>query len=164
MGFLLIGWALMPDHFHLRIKPEPAANTSRFMQELKKRTAQRILSALSENQRLPWCAKMLARLRLLPTVHTDSQFLVWQRRFYRFGVYSEKKRREKLNYAHGNAMKNGASQLSLPVTCHSPLAIALVGGGSGIGSSLVPPRRATRHCFLGRGRASGSTTSTIRRF
>jgi REP element-mobilizing transposase RayT len=34
MGFLLIGWVLMPDHFHLLIKPEPAASTSRFMQEL----------------------------------------------------------------------------------------------------------------------------------
>jgi REP element-mobilizing transposase RayT len=33
----------------LLIKPEPAASTSRFMQELKKRTAQRILSTLSEN-------------------------------------------------------------------------------------------------------------------
>jgi hypothetical protein len=113
---------------------------------------------------VPVSVVMLARLRLPPPVHADSQFRVWQRRFYPFGVYSEKKRLEKLNYAHGNAMKNGASQLSLPVTCHSPLAIALVGGGSGIGSSLVPPRRVTRHCFLGRGRASGSTTSMIRRF
>jgi putative transposase len=82
MGFLLIGWVLMPDHFHLLIKPEPVASTSRFMQELKKRTAQRILSALSENQGVPWCGKMLARLRLPPTVHADSQFRLWQRRFY----------------------------------------------------------------------------------
>ena len=154
----------MPDHFHLLIKPDPTASASRFMQELKKGTPQRILSALSENQRVPCGGKMRARLRLPPTVHADSQFRVWQRRFYPFGVYSERKRLEKLNYIHGNAMKNGASQLSLPVTCHSPLAIALVGGGSGIGSSLVPPRRATRHCFLGRGRASGFTTSMIRRF
>ena len=53
MGFLLLGWVLRPDHFHLLIKPEPVASTSRFMQELKKRTAQRILSALSENQHVP---------------------------------------------------------------------------------------------------------------
>ena len=107
MGFLLIGWVLMPDHFHLLIKPEPAESTSRLMQELKKRTAQHILSALSENQRVPWCGKMLARLRLPPTVHADSQFRVWQRRFYPFGVYSEKKRLEKLNYMHGNPVKCG---------------------------------------------------------
>ena len=36
-GFLLIGWVLMPDHFHLLIRPEPAEATVRFMQELKKR-------------------------------------------------------------------------------------------------------------------------------
>jgi putative transposase len=107
MGFLLIGWVLMPDHFHLLIKPEPAESTSLIMQELKKCTAQRILSALSENQRVPWCEKMLARLRLPPTVHADSQFRVWQRRYYPFGVYSEKKRLEKLNYMHGNPVKCG---------------------------------------------------------
>jgi hypothetical protein len=72
---------------------------------------------------------MLARLRFPPSVHADSQFRVWQRRFYAFGVYSEKKRLKKLNYAPANAVKNGASPLSVPVTRHSPLAIALVGGG-----------------------------------
>jgi REP element-mobilizing transposase RayT len=25
LKFLLIGWVLMPEHFHLLIKPEPAA-------------------------------------------------------------------------------------------------------------------------------------------
>lgn len=63
MRFFLTGWVLMPDHFHLLVKPEPAASTSRIMQELKKRTAQQILSALSGNQQLPWCEKMLASLR-----------------------------------------------------------------------------------------------------
>ena len=38
-GFLLIGWVLMPEHFHLLIRPEPAADTGRFMRELKKRVA-----------------------------------------------------------------------------------------------------------------------------
>ena len=38
-GFLLNGWVLMPDHFHLLIRPEPPEATVRFMQELKKRTA-----------------------------------------------------------------------------------------------------------------------------
>ena len=51
MHFRLVGWVLMPEHYHLLIHPDPAASTSRFMQELKKRTAQRILSALFENRR-----------------------------------------------------------------------------------------------------------------
>jgi hypothetical protein len=77
------------------------------MQELKKRTAQRILSALSENQGVPWCGKMRARLRLPPTVHCDAQCRVWRRRFYPFGVSSEKQRLGKLNYMHGNPVKCG---------------------------------------------------------
>ena len=31
----------------------------------------------------------------------------WQRRFYPYGVYSEKKRLEKLNYMHNNPVKRG---------------------------------------------------------
>lgn len=42
-GFLLIGWALMPDHFHLPLKPEPAESTSLIVKHLKGRTATQIL-------------------------------------------------------------------------------------------------------------------------
>jgi REP element-mobilizing transposase RayT len=52
---LLIGWVLMPEHFHLLIKPEPAESTSAWMQELKKRTAQRIIAALVENRPYRGC-------------------------------------------------------------------------------------------------------------
>jgi len=106
-SFLLIGWVLMPEHFHFLIKPEPAESTSALMQELKKRTAQRIISLLSQNQGRPWCRKMLSGLRLPLTVHSDSRYRVWERRFYPYGVYSEKKRREKLNYMHNNPVKRG---------------------------------------------------------
>ena len=90
-AFLLIGWVLMPEHFHLLIRPEPAEATSRFMQELKKRTAQRVISVLGDGQQHPWCRKMLTGLRLPPTVHSDCRYRVWQRRFYPFNVSSEKK-------------------------------------------------------------------------
>ena len=43
-GFLLIGWVLMPEHFHFPIRPEPAESTSALLQELKKRSAQEILA------------------------------------------------------------------------------------------------------------------------
>ena len=72
-GFLLIGWVLMPEHFHLRLKPEPAEATSRIMQRLKSRTATGILKHLRENQDHSWCRKRLARLALPPTVHDESR-------------------------------------------------------------------------------------------
>ena len=54
-GFLLIGWVLMPDHFRLLIRPQPAAETVRFMRELKKRSAQQIIAALDRNRQRPQC-------------------------------------------------------------------------------------------------------------
>jgi putative transposase len=104
-GSLLIGWVLMPEHFHLLVKPEPAESTTRFMQELKKRTAQRIIATLVENAPYSWCCQMLRRLRLPSTVHSDSRYRVWQRRFVPFNVYTEKKRLEKLDYMHHNPVK-----------------------------------------------------------
>ena len=107
MNCLLIGWVLMPEHFHLLLKPQPAESTPVVIKELKEETARRILKTLRENQQYPWCQKMLARLRLPPTVHDESHFRLWNRRFHPFDVYSEAKRREKLNYMHNNPVKRG---------------------------------------------------------
>jgi len=107
LKFLLLGWVLMPDHFHLLLKPEPAETTPLILKELKEETAERIIKMLRENPQHPWCRKMLTRLRLPPTVHDESHYRLWQRRFYPFNVFSEKKRQEKLNYMHNNPVKRG---------------------------------------------------------
>jgi putative transposase len=104
-GSLLIGWVLMREHFHLLIKPEPAESTSAWMQELKKRTAQRIIATRVENNSHSWCRQMLRRLRLPSTVHSDSRYRVGQRRFVPFNVYAERKRLEKLHYMHSNPVR-----------------------------------------------------------
>jgi REP-associated tyrosine transposase len=103
--FRLLGWVLMPEHFHLLIWPQPAESTSRVVQQLKQRSAAGILRILRANSGQAWCARTLARLRLPPSVHNQAAFRVWQRRFYPFGIYSEKKRLEKLNYMHANPVK-----------------------------------------------------------
>ena len=107
-GFLLIGWVLMPEYFHLLIKPEPADATSSFMQELKKRTTQRMVAALSEHQQHPGCRGMLTGVRLPPTVHSDSRYRVWQRRFYPFNVYSGSSFR--MNSAPGSGRPAGVER------------------------------------------------------
>ena len=61
IGFLLIGWVLMPEHFHLLIRPQPAEDTVHFMRELKKRSAQQIIAALQRNRHQPRCRALLAR-------------------------------------------------------------------------------------------------------
>jgi len=107
MQFLLVGWVFMPDHFHLLIKPEPADTTSLILQRLKDQTARRILAALRKQPENSCCRKMLARFRLPPSVHDESHYRVWQRRFYPFNVYSERKRLEKLDYMHNHPVKRG---------------------------------------------------------
>ena len=112
---LLIGWVLMPEHLHLLLQPPPAESTPTVIKELKEETAKRILKTLRRNQQHPWCRKMLARFRLPPSVHDESYFRLWQRRFHPFNVYSEEKRREKLNSMHNNPLKRGL--VSSPGEC-----------------------------------------------
>ena len=95
----------MPEHFHLLIWPSARADPSQIVQSLKERTALFVLKNLQENERAPWCQRMLQRLRLPPTVHGHGPHRVWQRRFYDLNVWSEKKRLEKLKYMHGNPVK-----------------------------------------------------------
>jgi putative transposase len=107
LGFHVVGYVLMPEHFHLLIWPWEQAHPSQIMQRLKEHTAQFILKNLRRNRQYAWCAKMLTRLKLPPTVHDEAHYRVWQRRFYDPNVWSDKKRLEKLNYMHNNRVKRG---------------------------------------------------------
>jgi len=107
LNCLLIGWVLMPEHFHVLLKPQPAESTPLIVKALKEETAKRILKTLTGNSQYPWCRKTLDRLRLPPTVHDESHYRLWNRRFHPFNVFSETKLQEKLNYMHNNPVKRG---------------------------------------------------------
>ena len=49
LHFLLIGWVLMPEHFHVLIKPEPAETTPLMMKGLKAESAKRIIKTLRDH-------------------------------------------------------------------------------------------------------------------
>ena len=106
-GFRLVGWVLMPDHFHLLIRPWPAESTPLLVQQLKQRTAYRVLQTLRQNSGDTGHRKVLVRFRLPETVHDHAQYRVWQRRYYVMNTFTEKKRLEKVNYMHGNPVKRG---------------------------------------------------------
>jgi len=107
LGFHIVGYVLMPEHFHLLLWPSEQANPSQIMQKLEGRMAKYILRTLRRNGQQAGCRKMLARLQLPPTVHDEAHYRVWQRRFYDGNVWSEKKRLEKLHYMHNNPVKRG---------------------------------------------------------
>jgi putative transposase len=107
LDFKILGYVLMPEHFHLLVWPCGPSNPSQIVQSLKERTAIFMLKNLRQNRQFSRCRRMLEQLTLPPTVHHHGPYRVWQRRFYDLNVWTEKKRLEKLTYMHGNPVKRG---------------------------------------------------------
>lgn len=93
-AFGVLGYVAMPEHFHLLISEPQRGDPSIVMQALKIGFARHLLCAARRRNRLPlWKA--------------DKPVHVWQRRFYDFNVWTEKKRIEKLRYIHRNPVERG---------------------------------------------------------
>ena len=92
-AFPLIGYVVMPEHVHLLIGKPPQGNPSKVLRVLK----QKVSRALRGN-------RIFSRRQLgLAFVYEAKESpAFWQRRFYDFNIWSEKKLREKLNYMHRN--------------------------------------------------------------
>jgi putative transposase len=93
-GFVVVGYVAMPDHIHLLISEPERGTQSTVMQVLKQRYARRVLAKKTRNA---------TQAELWP----DQPEHVWQRRFYDFHVWSERRRVEKLRYMHRNPVKDG---------------------------------------------------------
>ncbi|HEY6936570.1 MAG TPA: transposase [Terriglobales bacterium] len=80
-GFVVVGYVVMPEHFHLLISEPEKGNPSTVMQVLKQRFARRLLSQMRRMRRSGqlsfWDTEAVAAAH------------VWQRRFYDFNVWSE---------------------------------------------------------------------------
>jgi REP-associated tyrosine transposase len=97
--FLLVGYVVMPDHVHLLISEPPKVTPSVVLKALK----QRVSRDLRKNKRRTSSAQLP-----LPFMSSGTGPLrFWQPRFYDFNVYSKHKKREKLEYMHGNPVKRG---------------------------------------------------------
>jgi putative transposase len=92
--FTLVGYVLMPEHVHLLLG-EPAKGTpSTVLQMLKQRVSHKLRKETTSRHKaqVPWPFAEIAE--------NFPQF--WQTRFYDFNVYSDRKKREKLDYMHRN--------------------------------------------------------------
>ena len=90
-SFVVVGYAVMPEHFHLLMSEPERGDPSRAISALKFRVAKRQLREMRR-----------ARGELGPDlVH------FWQHRFYDFNVWTDKKRIEKLRYMHRNPVGRG---------------------------------------------------------
>ena len=84
-AFVVLGYVVMPEHFHLLVSEPHRATPSVVMQAIK----------------LGFARRVIGRSHSTVPVH------VWQRRFYDFNVFTERKRVEKLRYIHRNPVKRG---------------------------------------------------------
>jgi putative transposase len=84
-GFALLGYVILPEHVHLLISEPSAAPPATAIQVFKQRVSR--------------------QMRGLPRESAGELRRFWQRRYYDFNVYSEKKLREKLDYMHMNPVR-----------------------------------------------------------
>jgi putative transposase len=94
--FVVVGYVVMPEHIHLLISEPQKKNPSIVMQALKLGFARRVL-AQARQERNPSQASLF---------DPEPQH-IWQKRFYDFNVWSERKRVEKLRYLHRNPVQRG---------------------------------------------------------
>ncbi|HEY1731596.1 MAG TPA: transposase [Terriglobales bacterium] len=92
--WVVIGYVVMPEHFHLLVSEPHQRPLSTAMQALKLGFARRVLA---ERKRL--CGPGRARER--------SPQHIWEARYYDFNVCNAQKRVEKLRYIHRNPVKRG---------------------------------------------------------
>jgi len=81
--FVVIGYVVMPEHVHLLISEPQVGNPSTVVQAIKLGFGRR------------W------------SVDTEFSGQFWQRRFYDFNLWSQRKQTEKLKYMHRNPVARG---------------------------------------------------------
>jgi putative transposase len=95
--FVVLGYVVMPEHFHLLVSEPARGNPSKVMQAIKLG----VVRQLFFSRRNPGNS---AALRLFAD---GGPVRFWQHRFYDFNVWSERKRIEKLRYIHRNPVTRG---------------------------------------------------------
>jgi putative transposase len=94
--FVIIGYVVMPEHFHLLISEPQERTPSTVMQVLKLGFARRVLIQMGQ-RRNPSQSEPFLR----------SPQHIWQRRFYDFNIWKGRKRVEELRYIHRNPVARG---------------------------------------------------------
>jgi putative transposase len=93
-AFVILGYVVMPEHFHLLVSEPQRGTLSTVMKALKLGFARRVLG-MAQRPDQPNLSPM------------SEPAHVWQRRFYDFNVWTGHKRIEKLRYMHRNPVKRG---------------------------------------------------------
>jgi len=96
--FVVIGYVVMPEHFHLLITEPDVGDPSVVLKVIK----ERFTKLLHRQPTHPKTADAWGTRTLTGPI--------WQKRFYDFNVSTSKKRIEKLRYMHRNPVKRGLAE------------------------------------------------------
>jgi putative transposase len=100
--FKLIGYVVMPDHFHLLANPI-GLDISKVVGKLKGRSASAILKRFRAREELA----ILRRLKLRKSLASGQTHAVWLQDFSSIDLWSNKFILQKLNYIHMNPVRAG---------------------------------------------------------
>jgi putative transposase len=105
---VVVGYVIMPEHVHLLISEPEEGTPSTVVQALKLGFVRRVLppgqGAITAGRPM---SRALCETWEVHSKDEIAQNRIWQRRFYDFNVWTDKKRVEKLRYMHRNPVKRG---------------------------------------------------------
>ncbi len=106
-GVKLVGYVLMPDHVHLAVWSESAADVQAFIKDLLRRSATAIadLASSAAERGNPRAREWLERFR--DRARQRARVRVWKERGRAFPVTKEAGLREKISYMHNNPVRRG---------------------------------------------------------
>ncbi len=100
--FVVHGYVVMPEHFHLLITEPEVGDPSVVMKVIKERFSRQ----LNRKREQAAGAPLIASFAMSGIPHPEPA-KIWQKRFYDFNVWSARKHVEKLRYMHRNPVKRG---------------------------------------------------------
>jgi putative transposase len=102
--FVVHGYVVMPEHFHLLITEPEVGDPSVVMKVIKERFSKQVHSSEVNARRAQSSAQNASEWG----PHADPEATrIWQKRFYDFNVWSAQKKTENVKYMHWNPVKRG---------------------------------------------------------
>jgi putative transposase len=103
--FVIHGYVVMPEHFHLLMTEPEQGDPSVVMKVLKERFTKKLRTEVGVEGGTEG-APLIASFAMSGFLRPESA-PVWQKRFYDFNLWTEDKHIEKLRYMHRNPVKRG---------------------------------------------------------